>query len=77
MKRALLVTLLCAAAAFGEADGWPAARGSDEAGPRRGDDALLAWLPPDVRANARRVLEAGRRIPEEVLGPDELKACWG
>jgi hypothetical protein len=64
--------MLMAAERFGAADGWP----YDKAAPPSGADALLAWLPPDVRDGARRVLRAGRRVPEEALGPAMLRALW-
>jgi hypothetical protein len=40
------------------------------------DAMLVAWLPEDVRLEILEVLQAGRRIPEEVLGPDELLQQW-
>lgn len=40
------------------------------------DEALLAWLPEDVQMEVRTILQAGNRIPEEVLGPDELLQVW-
>ncbi len=40
------------------------------------DEALAAWLPEDVRIDVLKVIQAGRRVPEEVLGPDELQHVW-
>lgn len=40
------------------------------------DEALAAWLPEDVRVDALKIIQAGRRVPEEVLGPDELQHVW-
>lgn len=65
--------MLGSAAAFGQASGWPAKRGAPDATP----DSLLAFLPPEIRLAVRSILAAGRRIPEEVLGPNELRALWG
>lgn len=41
-----------------------------------GDEALAAWLPEDVRGDVLKIIQAGRRVPEEVLGPDELQHAW-
>jgi len=40
------------------------------------DEALAAWLPEDVRVDVLKIIQAGRRVPEEVLGPDELQHVW-
>jgi len=40
------------------------------------DEALAAWLPEDVRGDVLKIIQAGRRVPEEVLGPDELQHVW-
>jgi len=40
------------------------------------DEALAAWLPEDVRGDVLKIIQAGRRVPEEVLGPDELQDVW-
>ena len=40
------------------------------------DEALAAWLPEDVRVDVLKIIQAGRRVPEEVLGPDELLRVW-
>ena len=65
--------MLHAAVAFGHPNGWPTAtsRGSEY----RVDD-LVRFLPADVRNEAASVLRRGHRIPEEVLGPDELRAAF-
>lgn len=49
----------------------PKARRSDSS-----DEALAAWLPGDVRMDVLKIIQAGRRVPEEVLGPDELQHVW-
>jgi len=60
-----------AAAAFGASDGWPA----DEAKPRgRRIDELVRILDARVAPHVSEVLRRGRRIPEEVLGPCEMRA---
>ncbi|HEU4328449.1 MAG TPA: hypothetical protein VFS21_35250 [Roseiflexaceae bacterium] len=41
------------------------------------DSQLTSWLSPDIREHIQDVLKAERRIPEEVLGPDELLHLWG
>jgi hypothetical protein len=40
------------------------------------DEALFGWLPEDVRVECLMMIQAGSRIPEEVLGPDELQRVW-
>lgn len=40
------------------------------------DEALVAWLPEDVHRDVLKIIQAGRRVPEEVLGPDELLRVW-
>lgn len=65
--------MLAAAEAFGHADGWPAAheRVSEDERQR-----LLDFVAPPLRTQIGAVLRAGRRIPEEVLGPEELRSAW-
>lgn len=41
-----------------------------------GDEELVSWLPEDVRMECLMIIQAGKRIPEEVLGPDELQLVW-
>jgi hypothetical protein len=64
--------MLVAAQAFGHPDGWPA----DERVSRRDRRRALEVLDADVQVRAERILQAGRRNPEEVLGPDELRVAW-
>jgi len=40
------------------------------------DEALVAWLPDDIRLNILAIIRAGRRIPEEILGPAEMLRVW-
>ena len=70
LHRAMLQSVL----QFGYPDGFeyqPKERRSDAS-----DEALVAWLPQDVRSDVLRIIQAGRRVPEEVLGPDELLRIW-
>ena len=41
-----------------------------------GDETLIAWLPNDIRVNILNIIQAGRRIPEEILGPTEMLRVW-
>jgi hypothetical protein len=40
------------------------------------DEELVSWLPEDVRRECLDMIQAGKRIPEEALGPDELQSVW-
>ncbi len=40
------------------------------------DEFLAAWLPEDLRSDVLSLLQAGNRVPEEVLGPDEFFHLW-
>jgi hypothetical protein len=40
------------------------------------DEPLISWLPNEIRENVLQLIRAGRRIPEEVLGPDEMREIW-
>jgi hypothetical protein len=64
--------MLATADAFGHPQGWPAQERVTAAARRRGLDAMA----PDLRERVDQVLQAGRRIPEEVLGPGELRFAW-
>jgi hypothetical protein len=64
--------MLAAADAFGHPKGWPAHERFSDADRAR----ILGVLSPEERDPVRAVLAAGRRIPEEVLGPDELRRAW-
>jgi hypothetical protein len=65
--------MLKAAARLGHPSGWPA-----PARRTRADDAqLVSWLPAVIQPRVHALLAAGRRIPEEVLGPEELLEVWG
>lgn len=72
--RRLHRTMLQSVQQFGYPEGLeyqPKERRSDAS-----DEALAAWLPEDVRGEVLKIIQAGRRVPEEVLGPDELQQVW-
>lgn len=64
--------MLSAAESFGHPQGWPAQERFAEGDRTR----ILDFLSPEVRGRVDVILKAGRRIPEEVLGPDELRRAW-
>lgn len=68
----LHAAMISAAAKMGHPDGWLHEEAGDMS--RFGDD--LAFLPAEIRATAGRVIRAGRRIPEEVLGPEIIREAW-
>lgn len=41
-----------------------------------GSESCMTFLPEDIRDRVRAILHGGRRIPEEVLGPEDLEALW-
>ena len=58
---------------FGAPTGWPGGRTIGASDDR---DLLLRRLPQSVRKSAANILDAGHRIPEEILGPNELQDVW-
>jgi len=40
------------------------------------DGILVEWLPDNVRNEILAIIRAGKRIPEEILGPDEMLSVW-
>jgi hypothetical protein len=64
--------MLLAAESFGHPHGWPAQENCTEVNRIR----ILDFLSPEVRGPVAVILKAGRRIPEEVLGPDEFRDAW-
>lgn len=64
--------MLLSAEAFGHPQGWPAQERFSDGHRTR----ILDVLSPDLRGRVDAILKAGRRIPEEVLGPDELRRAW-
>lgn len=72
----LHAAMLSAAAALGHPGGWPTGPEDGQTSEHERDGELVSWLPEDVRVAVLAMLRAGRRIPEEVLGPRELRAVW-
>lgn len=71
----LHLAMLASASRFGQPGGW-----KDNATQRPSAAnlaSLVAFLDPPVRDEVAKMLTAGNRIPEEVLGPGELLAVWG
>jgi hypothetical protein len=68
----LHMRMLSAAEAFGHPLGWPAPERVLQAN-RKG---ILDVLSPETHERVEAILIAGHRIPEEVLGPDELRSVW-
>jgi hypothetical protein len=64
--------MLVAAEAFGHPHGWP----SRERSPERDRSRVLEVLSRELRPAVEVILKADRRVPEEVLGPDELRSAW-
>ena len=63
--------MLRAAEQFGRPAGWRDPKRTGLADPSAAD-----FLPDDVRPRVVEMIAAGRRIPEEVLGPQEMRALW-
>lgn len=70
----LHAAMLSACERFNEPLGWP--HDAAVEGPLPQDEELLEWLPSDTRSPARAIIQAARRVPEEILGPDELASEW-
>lgn len=69
--------MLEAAAGFRAPDGWVDDSEFDgRAGVPASAELLLGWLPTAEREPVQLLLTRGRRIPEEVLGPAELRRVW-
>lgn len=64
--------MLLAAEAFGYSLGWPAQERCSDSDRER----VLDVIRPSLRNQVHDLLLAGRRIPEEVLGPEEFRAAW-
>jgi hypothetical protein len=67
------VAMLEAASRFGHPRGWPAEAGGD---PIEADGDFLDYFSVDLRERILSVVNSGCRIPEEVLGPEEMEAIW-
>ncbi len=64
--------MLSAAQSFGHPEGWPNPVHTP-------GDRLFAVLQPldvGVRDQVASILTRGNRVPEEVLGPEQLRAAW-
>lgn len=66
--------MLLAAESFGFRQGWPAHE--RERVPEVARARILDFLARDVRGGVEAILKASRRIPEEVLGPNEFRNAW-
>ena len=64
--------MLLAADSFGHPQGWPSKKRFSDVERLR----ILDVLSSDVRVRVESILKQGHRIPEEVLGPDELRTAW-
>lgn len=64
--------MLLAAESLGFPQGWPGHERFADVDRSR----ILDVLSVDLRGRVDAILSAGRRIPEEVLGPDELRSAW-
>lgn len=60
--------MLDAAEALGQSNGWPDADSRTSV-----SEEALAWVPASVRGRVEHVIRSRRRIPEEVLGPVEMR----
>jgi hypothetical protein len=63
--------MLDAAERFGHPNGWPDLKRTGLIDPSAAD-----VLPVDVQSRVLGIIAAGHRIPEEVLGPEEMRAAW-
>jgi hypothetical protein len=64
--------MLVAAESLGHPKGWPTRRRFSGAERARS----LDMIPMDMRRQVDVLLKSGHRIPEEVLGPQELRRAW-
>lgn len=64
--------MLLAAESFGHPQGWP----TFQSPPDLDRTSILDVLSSDVRSQVDAILRSGRRIPEEILGPDEFRRAW-
>lgn len=65
--------MLSSAAAMGCSEGWPHRQRRRA---REMEIPGLLFLPEELRPKVSRIIAQGNRIPEEVLGPSELRALW-
>jgi hypothetical protein len=71
---ALHIAMLASAKRFGHSDGWP--DDADTAPSNTAIQNVVRFLDHQVRDTVSALLQKRHRIPEEVLGPDELVAVW-
>jgi hypothetical protein len=64
--------MLTAAQRFGYPEGWPSEGRPFDSSQRR----ILDVLAPELRIRAEDILRAHRRIPEEILGPNEMREAF-
>ncbi|MCE9607688.1 MAG: hypothetical protein K8U03_22600 [Planctomycetia bacterium] len=67
--------MLQSAQRFGNSDGWEDKRSHGR--PVERLTTALTFLDPELRDVVAAILQQGNRIPEEVLGPQELTVAWG
>jgi len=67
--------MLQAAEELGRTGGWPAGEGRTM--PAGKAKELAVWMGPVVGSQVVSLLSSGMRIPEEVLGPREMRKAWG
>lgn len=70
----LHAAMLEASRRLGHRRGWK--RSKRRAADPAGLESLLVFLPDEVRSPVQAILRDGRRVPEEVLGPENLDALW-
>ena len=68
--------MLQAAAELGHPEGWPIAGGARKVTAEKAGE-LVCGLCPELGRRLSGMLVAGRRIPEEVLGPREMRRAMG
>jgi hypothetical protein len=68
--------MIDSARAFGHPDGWPETE-SLSLPPRNDLPPILDFLDITLRESIGKMVKNRYRIPEEVLGPDEMAAVWG
>lgn len=70
------VAMLNAAATFGFPNGWLMTDRQAQQDRKWTTNQLLSFLSGDIRAQVEVMLENQRRIPEEVLGPTEMRTAF-
>lgn len=70
--RSAIAFSTAAFAPFWYSDGWPTRLQGSEL--RR--QQIMEAIAPELQADVERLLKVGGRIPEEILGPSELRIAW-